>query len=141
MVAENSAGAPALVVEVKTRPADATSERQLEKYVGSLAKAPFGMLVDPDEIRIYHHHEQGLHLVATLSTPAVLSSYEPNFGQMRVLEPYLRDLVGAWLRDLMDHWMHERPPAEDELRRVGLLALLQGGRTRSEVRVSGTSLP
>jgi hypothetical protein len=139
-LAESSAGAPALVVEVKASRMTSTAERQLEEYLRAMGTARFGMLVDTDQIRVYESDGHSLHLVSTLNTSAVLSAYEPGFAGMRILGAYLETLVGSWLRDLMDHWKHEKVPGEDELRRVGLLSLLEGGRTRSEVQISGNHL-
>jgi hypothetical protein len=47
----------------------------------------------------------------------------------RMFDFYLETLVKSWLRDLSYHWNSDTPPAYNELAKIGLLPLLEGGHT------------
>ncbi|MBD2567818.1 hypothetical protein [Anabaena lutea] len=88
---------------------------------------PFGMLVDLEEINIFSlTEEQNIKDSISLKTNDILSIYDPEFSQKRIFNFHLETLVQSWLRDLAYHWNSDRPPAYDEVAKIGLLSLIEG---------------
>lgn len=127
-----------LVGEVKTEATPSAFE-QLRQYL-TLAKSPFGMLIDRQQIQVFRSNDS-LEQVAAFDTADVLRPYEPAFDQKQIYETYLRTLAEAWLRDLAYRWKSEEPPAIQEIEAIGLLERLAGGSTEDEVGVEVDSVP
>lgn len=95
---------------------------------------PFAIIVDSEKILIFKWDGANLsEPVCSLNTGEILRHYEPQFGNLRIFEPYLTRLVEAWLRDLAYNWKMETPPASEKMAEIGLLPLLKGGTTQSQV--------
>ncbi len=132
-----------LIGGVRAHPvAESDATEELTTNLRALREPPpFALFVDPAQIRLFRWDGNSLsEPVYTLATIDVLRYYDPDLGQRRVFEAYLTTLVESWLRDLAYHWKSERPPATDELSEVGLLKLLEGGGTLSNVEMCGGHL-
>jgi hypothetical protein len=101
---------------------------------------PFVMYVDLDKINVFKW--DGVNLsepLCTLKTGEILSYYDPNFLNKKWLDEYhLETLIEAWLHDLDSHWKHEQPPAIEKITEIGLLPLLIGSSTKTEVKIGGS---
>lgn len=132
---------PFLVVEVKARPiAPADLQEILDERLRSpYFVVPYGMVVDPEKIRIFDlASSPSPQPILTLETRATLRHYDPRLRRgVRVSEDYLETLTGAWLRDLAHGWKSKSPPGRDELADTGLLERLEGGATQTEVPIGG----
>jgi hypothetical protein len=146
IIAEDRDGRPVLLVEVK---GDPRSDEAVSWFLDILAGAPesivFGMIVDPDTIRVFRRNESTP--VAKLDAIGVLRHYSPDYdgewtpyGHKRLFEIHIRTLVEAWLRDLAFRWKGGEAPGLDEMERVGLRALIEDGSTDIEVAIGGNSL-
>jgi hypothetical protein len=94
------------------------------------------MLADPERIQVFQWDGKQLSgPISSLSTPEVLSAYEPDFSRKRIFEFYLVRLLEAWLRDAAYHWKSDSPPGSAELRKVGLLERVEGGTRVAEPEV------
>ena len=146
IIAEDREGRPILLVEVKSAPADEDAVRQLFTY---LSAAPdtvaFGMLVDPEMIRVYRRGE--ISPVSEFDTIETLRHYSPGYGaelirdkHPRLLEIHVSTLAEGWLRDLAYHWKVGEVPRRAELDRIGLLPALKNSSVRVEVPLIGHAL-
>ncbi|CAN5915367.1 hypothetical protein BH23PLA1_BH23PLA1_34640 [soil metagenome] len=137
---------PVLVAEVKARSLSPTGLRMaIEQLTTADPGIRFGMVVDYDLIRILNLGADSASApLLTLKTVDILRHYDPEFtgatteSGIRVFHDYLGALVESWLRDLAYRWKSkpsESPPALKEVAEIGLLPLLEGGTTLSEVRV------
>jgi hypothetical protein len=146
IVAYDSERRPILIAEVKSVP---PSDRAISSFLDALGGAPesiaFGMVVDPETIRVFRRNESTP--VATLDAIGVLRHYSPDYdgertrhGHKRLLEIHIGTLVEAWLRDLAYRWKGGEAPGLDEMERVGLRALIEDGSTDGEVAIGGNSL-
>jgi len=116
-----------------------------EEFIGYLKAAqgviPFGMMVDKEEIQIYAIDSANLYEpICTLKVVEVLCRYDPEIGNKQKSPYYLnaRYLVGkveSWLDDLAYRWKSEIPPATEQMEAIGLLPLLSGGQTKSDVEI------
>jgi len=142
ILAEDSSGRPLLLAEIKGRVTDQESADRLLSFLEAVEPPiPFGMVADPETIRILKFDCGNPHgFGQTFRTADVLIHYDPQFAKKRILHDYLGTLVEAWLRDLAYHWKSEVPPGTDELTTIGLLPRLEGGTTRSEVVLGGNPL-
>lgn len=107
-------------------------------YPGWWLPPRFLMLADYGSIRVIESAPDGSRsIILELPTAEVLGHYDEEVGEMfqkqGIYHPYLRRLVEGWLRDLAYHWKSPTPPASADLEKTGLLALLDGGTTRSGV--------
>lgn len=106
-----------------------------------LANDTFAMLADLGNIDIFKWHGKKFSdSLISLKTSNILSHYDPEFSNKRILNLYLETLVEAWLRDLAYHWKSETPPASEKLAEIGLLQKLAGGTTQSQVNLNGNTL-
>lgn len=141
IIAEDRDGRPVLLVAVRTEPA---SEAVGIRFLDVLSRAPrtteFGMLVDPESIRVVRRHDRGeardgIPSAAEFDTPEVLGHYSSDFfaeapqGSKRVFHVIMTQLVEVWLWDLAIPWKPGEPPKKAELAAIGLLPLIEGGRT------------
>jgi hypothetical protein len=142
IIAQDAEGSDVLVVEVKGRLLSPEVVAQVWTRMAEVCPLiPFGMIVDPEGIRIAARQPSGFALPAqVLTTSDVLRHYDPELGNQRVFGGYLETLVEGWLRDLATHWKTETPPGANELARIGLSQLLEGGTTRREVPLGADSL-
>jgi len=125
-----------LLVEVKAQKLETELNResaihQLKTYLQNIKPdIPFGMLVDLEEINIFAlNNDQEIEKLISLRTNDILSNYDPESPHKRMFDFYLETLVKSWLRDLSYHWNSDTPPAYNELAKIGLLPLLEGGHT------------
>jgi hypothetical protein len=139
IIACDADGQPSLLVEVKGQ---LTQEKYIPQILAQLSRylkstkpfVPFVMLVDPGTISVFRWNGSSLDETSSnFKTADILDHYDAKFQEKRIFEFYLTTLVEAWLRDLAFHWKLEVPPATEELRAIGLLPLLEGGTTESEV--------
>ncbi|MGE3819961.1 MAG: hypothetical protein AB7I30_11025 [Isosphaeraceae bacterium] len=137
VVVEDSRGREVLLVAVNAGEVDEEMARSYLDYLRSSGlPARFGMVVNLEWIRIVDFESgNGKEFGCVLSSPQVLSIYDPEFGKKRIFPFYLATLVEAWLRDLVYRWNSPNPPALERLARLGLAQLIEGGDTRREVRV------
>jgi hypothetical protein len=143
IVAQDREARPILVVEAKSAMGGLDrGKAQLSSSLSALqASIPFAMFVDLENIYLFRW--DGAHLsgpICTLKSSEILGRYDAEFDNKRIFEPYLTTLVEAWLRDLAYHWKSDQPPAAEQLAAVGLLPLLEGGDTYSEVDLGRLSL-
>ncbi|MBD2205773.1 type I restriction enzyme HsdR N-terminal domain-containing protein [Calothrix sp. FACHB-1219] len=142
-----------LLVEVKAtklegRNAKEEAISQLKSYLQNakntrfdLANDTFAMLADLGNVDIFKWHGKKFSdSLMSLKTSNILSHYDPEFSNKRILSLYLETLVEAWLRDLAYHWKSETPPASEKLAEIGLLQKLEGGTTQSQVNLDGNTL-
>lgn len=95
-------------------------------------KPEFAMFVDLERILIFKWNREEFTLIISFNTADVLSHYEPEFRNKRVLSLYLTGLTEAWLRDLAYNWnLLVEPPKIKEIEEIGLLQKLDGGDTCS----------
>jgi hypothetical protein len=142
IIAQDADGREVLIVEVTTlRWSPEVVSQTLERIAEAFPSVPFGMIVDPDWIRVIAFDGAGRpEERLRLNTGDILRHYEPQFGTFRVFADYLRTLTEGWLRDLAYRWKSQNPPGSQEMASVGLLPLLGGGTTRSEVPLGVDSL-
>lgn len=145
IIAEDRDGNPILMVEIKA----AVSSREdfltfLGCFLDVVPRLEYAMFVDLEQIRLvkagFENPETPL---VTLNSLEVLRFYAPDFegknsryGSRRIFRDYVGTLVEAWLRDLAYHWKSEAPPGTEELSGTGLLERLEGGMTKSDVKVA-----
>lgn len=107
-----------IVGEVKHR-IDPRDTAMLLRYIAGYAKAAkhgvsFSLLADPQTIRFYSKADADRE-IATLSTSAILRTYDPNFDNHFIYETYLTTLLQAWLDDIAHHWKSVDPPGVRDL--------------------------
>jgi hypothetical protein len=135
IVAEDARGRDVLIVDVSAMKLSEELARQTLDYMrGAELPVRFGMVADPDKIRIADYEKDGADsVVCTLDTSEMLRHYAPDLGTRRVFHHYLATLVDAWLRDHVYHWKTLTPPGAGPLASIGLLPCLEDGDTRREV--------
>src|SRR5205823_2221697 len=110
---------------------------------------PFGMVVDPERIRVLSNDaEGGASLLLEIPTEEVFRNYDSDFqgettphGSRRVFKFYLSGLVQAWLSDLSHRWKPTEPPWAKAIADCGLLERLEGGTIVEEALVRDDPLP
>ena len=70
----------------------------------------------------------------------VLCRYDPEIGNKEKWPfglgvSYLTGKVESWLDDLAYRWKSEIHPASEQMEAIGLLPLLDGGQTKSDVEI------
>jgi len=121
------------------------TDRALEQIKHLLSKlsekkvvSPYAMIVNLENIIVFKWDGTVLsEAVLSLKTADILHYYDSKLGGQRIFEPYLTRLIEAWLRDLAYNWKSEIPPASEQIAAIGLLPLLAGGTTKSEVKIGG----
>ncbi len=88
------------------------------------------MLVDISKIQFFKCNGNNLtQPIVCFNTADVLSNYEPKFREKRIFSLYLKGLTEAWLRDLAYNWKFATPPLATEMAEIGLLQLIENGKT------------
>ncbi|AUT03624.1 hypothetical protein CLI64_26250 [Nostoc sp. CENA543] len=142
-----------LLVEVKAKKLAANADKQqafflIKHYLNNVDKCkqlsfgnkPFIMLVDLVSIIIFQDTSESYsEPLLSMQTSDILNSYDDTFSELssknHISGFYLETLVEAWLRDLAYHWKSPEPPASDRLKNIGLLQLIEGGTTLSQVNL------
>lgn len=140
LIAENAKRKIVILGEINPliRAEESVREQLIYRLEAAEEVIPFAMNVDLEDLQIFTWDGTNLSSpICTLKTGDVLSHYEPSFGEKRIFHPYLTELVSAWLDDLAYHWKTETPPASEEMAAIGLLQRLVGGRTKTDVVLSG----
>ncbi|MEO6811083.1 MAG: hypothetical protein ABI353_18390 [Isosphaeraceae bacterium] len=141
---------PVLVVAVTTESATADDLIELNHRLQSVVPSiPFGMVVDPEVIRVVKLGHDGLvPNPVELVTREMLGPYDPDFagqdteyGTKQGFLIYFKGRVESWLWDLADRWKLDQPPGMRELAAITLLDRLRGGNTSDEVAVRGSIIP
>lgn len=142
LIAEDRNGNPVLLVEVKTREAEAKDRFDLVGRLQSIHPSiPFGMLVDPERILILRSDcADPLSPILDVSAVEVLRTYDDEFvgletpyATRKVYQSFLNGLVRAWLSDLADRWKPDEPPFVKAIEDLGLLERLKGGTVVEEL--------
>jgi hypothetical protein len=126
----------ALLVDIRTK--NTYSEEALsditQQYLRNAEKdIRFAMSADLKKITIFKsNNELFFNPVISFISEDILSYYDPEFRNRKILYLYLRTLVEAWLRDLAYHWKSEIPPGINELAKIGLLEKLENGDTYTQ---------
>lgn len=132
MMVYDESGRPVLLIQVKQVTPVRESIVQLTDAIRDhYPPIPFGMLVDPEQIRIYG--DRGIEPVAALRTTDVLSQYDPKIAQQPSYERNLWGLIPRWLDDLSYRWYSAEPPALDVVSQIGLADLLKESTIKWEV--------
>ncbi|MBE9187416.1 hypothetical protein IQ270_22865 [Microcoleus sp. LEGE 07076] len=116
--------------------------KQIKHFLSKLSEKnvviPYAMIVTLEDIIVFKWDGTVLsEAVLSLKTPDILHYYDSKLGDQRIFVPYLTRLIEAWLRDLAYNWKSEIPPASEHIAAIGLLPLLAGGTTKSEVKIGG----
>jgi hypothetical protein len=116
--------------------------KQIKHFLSILSEKkvviPYAMIVNLKDIMVFKWDGTVLSdAVLSLKTAEILHYYDSKLGDQRIFEPYLTRLIEAWLRDLAYNWKSEIPPASEQIAAIGLLPLLAGGTTKSEVKIGG----
>jgi len=116
--------------------------KQIKHFLSKLSEKkvviPYAMIVNLENIIVFKWDGTVLsEAVLSLKTADILQYYDSKLGDQRIFEPYLTRLIEAWLRDLAYNWKSEIPPASEQIAAIGLLPLLAGGTTKSEVKIGG----
>ena len=116
--------------------------KQIKHFLSILSEKkvviPYAMIVNLKDIMVFKWDGTVLsEAVLSLKTADILHYYDSKLGGQRIFEPYLTRLIEAWLRDLAYNWKSEIPPASEQIAAIGLLPLLAGGTTKSEVKIGG----
>ncbi|MBD1827174.1 hypothetical protein NDI47_25940 [Microcoleus vaginatus GB1-A2] len=139
------------LIEVKTNQAKEKAAKQritvralkqIKHFLSKLSEKnvviPYAMIVTLENIMVFKWDGTVLsEAVLSLKTAEILQYYDSKLGDQRIFEPYLTRLIEAWLRDLAYNWKSEIPPASEQIAAIGLLPLLAGGTTKSEVKIGG----
>ena len=123
------------LVEAKGKVADAEQVEQWRRRLDQArASLVFGILVDPETIRVFKREQGTFAPVADLKTRQVFGHYTPEFAGTETryarnpsFGDYIEGLAGGWLRDLANHWKSLNPPGTEELSGTGFLERIQGG--------------
>ena len=116
--------------------------KQIKHFLSILSEKkvviPYAMIVNLKDIMVFKWDGTVLSdAVLSLKTADILHYYDSKLGDQRIFVPYLTRLIEAWLRDLAYNWKCENPPASEQIAAIGLLPLLAGGTTKSEVKIGG----
>ncbi|AFW94681.1 MULTISPECIES: type I restriction enzyme HsdR N-terminal domain-containing protein [Nostocales] len=136
-----------LLVEIKAKKLTTSSKEnaisQLNKYLQNIRlDILFAMLVDLEKINIFAVTDDKniQNTLLSLKTNDILSNYDPEFSEKMIFDFHLETLVKSWLRDLSYHWHSDTPPAYNQLAKIGLLPLLEGGHIYIEGNLGADTL-
>ena len=131
-----------MLIEAQSR---AITELDKKDFIGYLKAAegviPFGMMIDKKDIQIYAMDSANLYEpICTLKVVDVLCRYDSEIGKRQqspygLSGDYLSGMAESWLDDLAYKWKSEIPPASEKMAAIGLLPLLEGGTTRTDVEI------
>jgi len=139
-------GQVALLVEVKASKLQDRAKQiailNLSSYLHNATREiRFAMLADLVKIEVFKCNGDNIsEPIISLKTAEILSYYDAEFSDKRILASYLETLVEAWLRDLAYHWKLATPPGSKELAEIGLLQRLEKGTTHAQVNLFGDTL-
>jgi len=134
IIAKDAKGHEVLIAEVRGIVLDDDAAIRTLDYLRELKlPARFGMVADPEWIRIADLENPEDRFVCVLNSKDLLRYYQPDFGEKRIREGFLTTLIEAWLRDIAYRWKSETPPELDQLSAIGLAEPLKDGSTDSEV--------
>lgn len=106
-----------------------------EKYTDRVI--PFVLIAGLTHLKFFRWDGQDFSLILALNTPEILSEYDQEFSHKKIFWDYLLGLVESWLRDCQVQWKYIQPPAQEQLKEIGLLNLLVNGTTETGVNVYG----
>ncbi len=137
IVVYDASDSPLLLVEVKEmRPVEGSIEQLLSYLHVTEPAIPFGLLADPERLRLYRAGGDSTTVpVADLSTAEILGLYNPGQDALLSQGTYLTGLLTAWLQDFDIHWKFSSPPGGEQLREAGLASLLKGVSIEEGVRL------
>lgn len=135
MLAFDEDGSPVVFVEVKgMTPVPESVLQLLETLRSNIPPIPFGILADPDRLQFFREGGMTPDPIFILKTRELAHAYGPSGEDDTPLyETYLTGLIDAWLSDLAFHWKHAVPPANEQMKSLGIAALLAGGTIEREV--------
>lgn len=122
IVAKDKNEQPILMIDVRFSAMYGSSELDILK-MGKYQHIPFLMFVNSNVIRIFK--SPNFEEVARLETKKVLGFYNPKSIEGIIYQSTLITLIQSWLRDLDYHWKSENPPYIEEIKEIGLFALLE----------------
>ena len=97
---------------------------------------PYAMLAQLEKIQIFKWDGEKLsEPIFVKKSEEIFKYYRPDFGKQRMF--YITALTEVWLHDLDYNWKMENPPGSKELAEIGLLELLKGAQTETEVVLRG----
>jgi hypothetical protein len=126
IVAKDKDDQPILMIDVRFSAMYASPELNILK-MEQYQNIPFLMFVNSDVIRIFK--STNFAEVAKFDTKKVLGFYNPKSIKRIIYQSTLITLIQSWLRDLAYRWKSENPPYIEEMKEMGLLALLDDGTT------------
>ena len=131
IVASDQNDRAVLVVEIKrsgdTREWDTLID-DTKRYVdGASRKAPFFMIVTPDEIKLYTRTTGEWRLAHTFDTSEILRRYDDRYGEDPIYESYLASLIQVWLNDIAYNWHEPNPPEARVYEQLDVLNALRDG--------------
>lgn len=95
--------------------------------------APFGLLYDPEWVRIYRFAGQDIGGTMLFEIPMseLLKVYASREAAQRLAQDrlYLATIIESWMRNISSPLEGRKTPGLDELRELGLAASLEGGST------------
>ncbi|MBC5794254.1 hypothetical protein H5968_03605 [Sphaerospermopsis sp. LEGE 00249] len=112
---------PILMIDVRFSAMYASPELDILK-MEQYQNIPFLMFANSDVIRIFK--SPNFAEVSRLETKKVLGFYSPKSIEVIIYQFTLITLLQSWLRDLDYHWKSENPPYIEEMKEIGLFALL-----------------
>lgn len=139
LVAKNVKRQIVLFCEVE---ASTSSQKSIERLIYKLPYAkeliPFAMSVNLEDLHIFKWDGANLsEPICSIKTGDVLRHYDDEFGSKQIFHEYLTELVSAWLDDFAYHWKTKTPPASEQIAAIGLLPLLERGKTKTDFLISG----
>jgi hypothetical protein len=131
----DTADEPVLAVEVKGQPRlRGDAERLLREQAAEMG-IPYGLVVDPEIVRVLDLLAPTAPPLLELSTRELLTAYAHGLDAKKVTRQYLLLLVDSWLRNVMQPLAAAPPPpAFDRLIELGLAARLHQGQAVAEWR-------
>ena len=131
-------GRPVVFVDVKgMTPVPESALQLLETLRSNIPPIPFGILADPERLQFFQMGGSTLDPVFVLATRELTRAYGPSGADdTPPYETYLKGLIDVWLTDLDFHWKHAVPPANEEMKSLGIVALLAGGTIEREVHLA-----
>jgi hypothetical protein len=123
----DAADQPVLAVEVKGRPQLRRDAEQLLREQGAERGIPYGLVVDPEIVRILDLGAPAAPPLLELPTRELLTAYAHGLDAQKVSRQYLLLLVDSWLRNVMHPLAASPPPAFAQLIELGLAGRLHEG--------------
>ncbi|NES99578.1 MAG: hypothetical protein F6K61_03210 [Sphaerospermopsis sp. SIO1G1] len=122
IVAKDRDNKPVLMIDVRFSSMYGSPELDIFK-MEEYQHIPFLMFANSNVIRIFKSPD--FAEVNRLETKKVLGFYDGSSIEGIIYQFTLITLLQSWLRDLDYHWKSENPPYLEEIKAIGLLALLE----------------